>query len=301
MNSVEVFMRLFRGRGDAYGSWQGPRAVREPLTPEMFARHLASTEEADWIGVYNVIGDRCSWGCVDIDTKDLSLAHNVQLALWRKDIPGWVEATTRGYHVWVFPDEPLVQAATMRRALTAACLAVGYSPKEVFPKQTKVTGAGLGNWVRLPYNGWEGSGEHSPRMFLEHMEAVIPLWEFLARIDNDRARTSALEAVASLLPASRLVDVSVDYATGLEVEPYMRQLGGTPYRLWRDGPRHGHDRSSTLAHLAYCLAEAGTTASEALTIVTSADERWGKGYLHRGEPGEVILHKLIETAYGRTS
>ena len=74
---AEVFVQLFRGRGDAFGTWAGG-AVRERVTPDMFERHLLSTNPEDWFGVYNVIGERCSWGCVDIDTDDVVLAYNIQ-------------------------------------------------------------------------------------------------------------------------------------------------------------------------------------------------------------------------------
>lgn len=299
---VGLFVRLFRGRSDAYGSWAGPRAVREQLTPEHFERHLTSDSEEDWIGTYNVIGQSCSWGCVDIDIDDLTLATNVRMALWRKDVPSWIEKTTRGYHVWVFPAGDLVDADTMRRALTAACHVIGYTPKEVFPKQTKVSAAGLGNWVRLPYNGWYSDQGHDSRRFIEHVDFIDhhpdAFVALLQRIDSDRAMPWDLENLAKLAPARQQGHVDIHLDRGLDVEPLVQSLGGVIQRLWRDGPRFGHDRSSTLARLAHECHDRDVGADDAFAIVVTADDRWGKGFLDRGEGGIEIIRRIIENAYG---
>ena len=299
---VGLFMHLFRGRGDAYGSWAGPRAVREPCTPEHFEKHLTSADPEDWIGTYNVIGKMCSWGCVDIDSDDLPLAHNIRMALWRQDVPSWIERTTRGYHVWVFPLGELVDASIMRRALIAACQAVSYTPKEIFPKQTRVSGEGLGNWVRLPYNGWYSEAGFESRRFVEHVDfldhhadAFVALME---RMDTDRAHPDDLERLGEMLPLVHRRHVHIDTQRGLDIEPLVTKLGGIIHKLWRDGPRFGHDRSSTLARLAHECHEAGVSTDDAFAICATADDRWGKGFLERGESGVEIMRKIIENAYG---
>jgi hypothetical protein len=284
-------VRLFRGRGDARGSWGGP-AVRESLVPEMFARHLQSPNEADWFGVYNVIDTWCSWGCVDIDTDDFDLAQSIKYALAFKNVTAWVEQTTRGYHVWVFPAKSLVDASTMRRALTAACRVANYVPREVFPKQDKATGGMVGNYVRLPLNG--SHADEPPRDCRWFVHPNISLKE----MDDNRAETADLMRVASYLPPSpQAVDVPVDFEAGMEVDSDIRQIGGTPFHIWSYGPRHGHDRSSTLARLAHELAERDVKPNLALAIVASADNRWGKGFADRGESGVAILKRIITNAY----
>jgi hypothetical protein len=290
MNStVATFLRLFRGRGDAYGTWHGT-AVRERVTPEMFRRHLTSTRPDDWFGIYNVIGDRCSWGCVDIDIKDLPLASNIRLSLQRQGIPAWIEATTRGYHVWVFPADALVDADTMRRALHAACHAIGYQPKEIFPKQTRVAGCGLGNYVRLPLNG----ALAAPRLRTTRRFCGNPA---LRTMDRQRAATADLEHVAAQLPRPQHVDIIVDVEAGVEFEETIQQVGGVAYRLWRDGPRSGRDRSNTLYQLAHRLREADVDPATALAVVGSADQRWGKRFADRGPQGEDILRNIVTRTY----
>ena len=294
MAATDTFIRLFRGRGDARGSWDGA-AVRRPLTPGHFHRHLTSPDEGDWFGVYNVIGDRCSWGCVDIDTDDYGLAQNIRSALHYKGVPSWIEQTTRGYHVWVFPSEPLMSASIMRRALTAACMAIGYQPREVFPKQTKVTGAGLGNYVRLPFNGMCASSATS-RMFVE-CSAWPSLADFLDEMDHNRASVDALAMLATFVPEARPTSVRVNFEAGLEVEDVVAQLGGLAYRIWRDGPLAGSDRSTTLVHLAHLMAQQGVPPQSATAVLVSADDRWGKAFIERGDPGERIIERIVSKAY----
>jgi len=291
---VDTFIRLFRGRADAYGSWEGG-SIREPLTPHHFERHLTSADPADWIGVYNVIGDRCSWGCIDIDTDDYGLARNLRASLHFKGVPAWIEQTTRGYHVWVFPAEFLVSARTMKKALTAACQAVGYAPKEVFPKQIRVRSPALGNYVRLPFNGYCASSPES-RLF-EGVDPSVPLRGFLADMHRLRAPTPLLEGLAELLPDPQRVDISVDFEAGLQMEDAVANIGGLAYRIWRDGPLMGNDRSTTLVFLARCMADRDVPPDTAAAVLASADQRWGKQFLDRGESGTAIMQRIIDKAY----
>ena len=286
-----MFMRLFRGRGDARGTWEGG-AEREPVTREHFVRHLCSADERDWFGVYNVLYDNCSWGCVDIDVKNLPLARNVALALQRQGIPGWIEETTRGFHVWVFPDQPLVPATTMRQALTAACRAVDYVPKEVFPKQTKTSADGLGNYVRLPLNGVYATPRiAATRRFIDGTPIQL--------MDRCRAPRHALERVAAMLPRNpQVVDISVDMKAGLEYAAEARKIGGLVWRIWDRGPGVGYDRSDALCELAHRCREADVDAHTAYGLVVSADDRWGK-FAGRGEDGLALIRTIISNTYGR--
>jgi hypothetical protein len=287
----ESFVRLFRGRGDAYGSWAGG-CIRKPLTPEHFRRHLYSHEPRDWIGVYNVLqATRCSWGCIDIDVPAEGLARNLRAALRQEDIPAWIERTTRGFHVWVFPADRLVDAATMRQALHGACVMVEYTPREVFPKQVEVTGSALGNYVRLPLNG--SRANPAPRDVRRFVHEGVTLHD----MDMERAHTRDLERLAETVPLPQAVDVPVDIEMGLEVQWEVERIGGAVLNVWRDGPKYGHDRSSTLAQLAHLCREADLPVAMAYAIVRSGDERWGKFHL-RGESATHYILKIVSQAYG---
>jgi hypothetical protein len=297
MGSLESFLHLFRGRADAYGTWTGG-CVHRRLTPAHFERHLYSHDPSEWIGVYNVIGTWASWGCVDIDVDNQRLAVAIRETLVANSIPAWVEQTTRGYHVWVFPFgtgryNGVADARTLRRALRQACLAIGYTPKEVFPKQDSASGTTLGNYVRLPLNG-----SHANPPALEVRKFIHP-GVTLQQMDIERAETIHLHALAAHCPPDpQVVDVPVDTEAGLEAEDEVYRMGGRAVALWRDGPRSGHDRSNTLHHLAYVMAEADIEPTTAWAVLVSADQRWGK-FATRGSVGMAHLRKILDRAYGK--
>lgn len=292
---VERFVQLFKGRGDAYGTWEGG-CKKEPLTREKFAGHLTGEE---LIGVYPLVPLEgrnnewfCVWGCSDIDVDDLDAARNLQTALSLKNVTSWVEKTRKGYHVWVFATEP-VKAGIMRNALLAAHQAIGYPAKEVNPKQT-IPGEGFGNYVRLPYpNG----AEHLPenRYIVDIDESVLDFHAFVEAAYQNRNTPELLEAVASLYtpPARRMV--IVDRGVSADLRHVLKKLNGLAFMLWRDGPKEGKDRSSVLFRLGVQCRYSGLSPEEAYAVVASADERWGKFHLRPNGDKEII--SLIERSY----
>jgi hypothetical protein len=313
---IDRFVKVFRGRADVYGSAKG-FCVKEPLTRAVFERHLMTRNPENHIGVYCMVGDMCSWGCIDIDGKDFvlttdmddqwdwqamwTLARNLHTVLAAKGVPAHIERSKNGYHVWVFPMEPLVSAATMRRALMAACTAIGYSPKEVNPKAEgpRPGTKGYGNFVRLPYGGAIVDASYMTkcqRVMVDGLQASLWLEDFLDRVDHGgRAPTERLGAIAQLWTPPPPPRTEVDYDAGLDAEQVIGLLDGLAYTVWLDGPLPGGDRSSTLARLAHLCAERGITATQAFTVLKSADERWGKFYLR--DDCDDQLARLIQGAY----
>lgn len=286
---VDDFISLFRGRGDCYGSWEGG-CVRLPLTRGVFEKHLYSNDPADWIGVYPCMGALCSWGCIDIDFDDINLAYRLKEALAYKKITGWIEKTTHGYHVWVFPEEPLVASATMRRALMAACLSQGYEPKEVNPKSEDV-GPGPGNYVRAPHN----SELHGYTVLSErYMVGFGSLIDFLDLATLNRTPTANLEAVAKLWtpPVAAQYDgviPSVDKTLTDKMSP-------KAWHIWNNGPLEGSDRSSTTFRLACLLREDGLDPNETHAILKAIPVGWSKYHGRKDE--DRIISDLIGRAYG---
>lgn len=316
---VDHFLELFRGRGDCYGSWEGG-CVKQPLTRRQFEQHLTCGPH---IGVYPLISDQCSWGCIDIDGKqhqlrpndasqlagdDVSqlaggvwdwdemhrIAENLRDALAYKDITAWLERTRNGIHVWVFPDQPLVPAATMRRALMAACTVVGYDPKEVNPKQESLSDGQVGNYVRAPYPGILSDAYQFERYMLTDDRELMPFAQFLQDARQNRTALGALEAVAALWSPPRTKH-EINPNTSLDINTIWPILPGIAKVIWRDGPLEGADRSNTLARLAHELAEAGIQPAAAFTVVKTADERWGKFY-DRPDCDEQLV-RILERAY----
>jgi hypothetical protein len=152
MNTTDRFIKLFRGRGDVYGSETGG-CIKMPLTREVFDSHLAGDTP---VGVYPMVplkGDWYTiWGCSDIDVEDMPAAFNLREALEAGGVHAFVEKSrSKGYHVWVFASEPVL-ASDMRRMLLAAHQVADYPAREVNPKQEQLTSImQYGNYVRLPY------------------------------------------------------------------------------------------------------------------------------------------------------
>ena len=292
---VDRYLALFRGRGDCYGSWSGG-CVKEPLTRRHFEQHLT---EGPYIGVYPLVSDRVSWGCIDIDGKDFghhwgdmwTLARNLTAVLRVKDVYAHTERTANGYHLWVFPDTALVPAAHMRRALMAACKAIGYDPKEVNPKQEKAVG--VGNYVRLPYYGAVACGLPENRFFVDPDGLALDLIEALAVLEHGKTSAEALESLAELWrppTVEHSINTNNTFAN-------TAMLTGREWVIWRDGPSEGSDRSGTLVRLARLMLERGVTADDIFPILKSADERWGKFYMR--DDCDEQLAAIIERMAGK--
>lgn len=173
---VQRFAAIFDGRKDARGLVHG-ECARGEVTLEHYRRHLAGEES---LGVYPLLPDStCRFGAVDIDRKDPALARAVYEALLAAGLPSGVhmeQSRGKGYHVWVFVDEP-IPASEMQTLLRRAVRDAGLPEKtEVFPKQSDAGAVQFGNYINLPYFG-ETDG---PRMVLTSgtMEPM-PLTRFL--------------------------------------------------------------------------------------------------------------------------
>ena len=283
---VSHFMRLFRGRGDVRWSWATKRPEYGPVLRRHFEAHLCSPDPGDWIGTYPLLGHMASWGCVDIDnTDDPTTAFNLQGALRYKEVPAWVERTDHGYHVWVFPAEPLIAAETMRHALYAACAAIGYEPKEVNPKQADASRLtrGIGNLVRLPYNGAMAEVLDT-RWFIDPTTRSSLGIGCLEMIDNRRAPYWALEAIAKLYtpPPKNVIDMGA-------VPPLSKQItdgmSGRTFTIYRDGPLPGSDRSGTMLRLAAACANDGLSPAETAAVLKGC---WYNKYEGRPDEDDII-------------
>lgn len=304
---VGDYMTLFRGRGDAFGTWEGG-CKRAPVTEETFRNHLYGVELA---GIYPVVPmkneARCVWGCSDIDVDDLDAARNLQTAFMIKGITAWVEKTRKGYHVWVFSTKT-VTAATMRRAFLAAHQAVDYPAKEVNPKQEQV-GSGLGNYVRLPYpNGLGEDNTNSTntnlakyndihvRYMLTDDDTKMLVGTFVQTALDQRATPEQLEAIAALWVPPATQQVVYDGAVDADGQALATRVGALGYVVWRDGPKPGADRSLTLYRLCLYCREAELSPTEAAIVIKSADLRWGKFFM-RPDPDKEI-YRLVTKVYG---
>jgi len=287
---IDGYVTLFRGRGDAYGAWEGG-CVKEALNRQHYVEHLTS---GPYIGVYPCVPYRgetmCVWGCTDIDydgPDDAWLLHDALVAV---DVYSWVEKTRRGYHVWVFcPD--LIPAKDMRRMFLAAHQVVELNPKEVNPKQESLLPNQVGNYVRLPYPA--GGAE---RFMVDRQGNPLPLEIFVQTALERRVSGDRVAALAAHYKPPQ-VDVGALLPPSASLNETVRLLTPLGRAIFRSGPIEGRDRSTTLTHLAHECRKASLNPSDALAILEDADIRWGK-YMIRGQAGQKELVKLLERAYG---
>jgi hypothetical protein len=288
-DAIEIFMDLFRGRSDAYGTWSGG-SVRSEVNYSSFARHLNGEE---LIGIYPLTSESTvRWGCSDIDIDDLDAARNLQTAFKMKDVPSYVEKTVKGYHVWVFADD-WVPAPVMRRAFLSAHQVIGLAPKEVNPKQEEATG--LGNYVRLPYpDGYDQMPEVRYMLF-DAQDVPMTLAQFLASAPYNRTSINLLKPLADLYrPPRRAV---VEPNINAPIRESLKFINGYIANIWRNGPMNNGDRSNTLVRMCHYMREYGTPINHAYCILVDADKRWGK--FHERPDAVVHLTKIIEDAYGK--
>lgn len=297
MNTMlDDFVRLFRGRGDCYGSEQGG-CVRQPLDEETFRRHLDGTEP---IGVYPAVPHAtpfCVWGCSDIDVEDLGSARLLQRTLAQVGVVAHVERSrSKGYHVWVFARE-IVSAETMRRALLVVHQVADYPAREVNPKQSDVSAHKVGNYVRLPYPG-AFRDQPTRRVMLDYDDNPIPLAKFLNQATSNLVEPSLLEKIASYYKEPAKPKPSYDFhmMDDVELDEALRTTSQLARVIWKQGPLQGQDRSTALMRLAHVCFRSGVTPSMTKVIVTDADRRWGKYHL-RGEAGILEIQKIVERAY----
>ena len=285
---TEIFIKLFSGRTDAYGSWEGG-SIKHEVTNGTFIKHLWGQE---YIGIYPLMSDSTvNWGCSDIDIDDIDQARNIQTALQIKDITSWVEKTVRGYHIWVFAEKP-IPAWIMRRALLITHTVVRVPPKEINPKQE--ISVGLGNYVRLPYPGtlFEPS---TIRYMIDNNDNAIPFDLFITTAVDCLTPQENLEIIAAqYVPHKPAVLNSTTTGTPLEVA--LASINPYAAAILLNGPLEGSDRSSILCTLAFSLKESNMPIEEAFGILITADKRWGK--FHNRKDHIERLTKLIEFVYG---
>lgn len=288
-DGVEVFMSLFGGRTDAYGTWEGG-SVKADVAYSTFARHLYGQE---LIGIYPLTDNSTvMWGCTDIDVDEIDLALNLKTAFEIKGIQSFVEKTRRGYHVWVFADD-WIPAPIMRRAFLAAHEAVKVPAKEVNPKQEEATG--LGNYVRLPYPNGINEMPENRYVLSEATLEPISLKEFLTEAKQTRTSINLLRPLAELhKPRKRatldVTSVRMDVQEALDyVSPYVATV-------WRNGPVGDLDRSNILCMMVHKMREYGTPINHAYTVLVDADKRWGK--FHNRPDATEQLVKIVEDIYG---
>jgi hypothetical protein len=325
--TIERFTELFRGgkiakdniNGSAgFRPWENPAGGYYPADGNVFQTavqgHLGDPEHP--IGVYPIKAPETSqggsqsvseeiptytvwWGCVDWDEgEDESYTHalNAQTVLNQCGVTSWIERSrSKGYHLWVFFTEE-ISAREVREGLVGACQIVNAPTREVNPKQTELTGKGVGNGVRLPYP----AGAREGRNVAIKDDEELPLVEFTELAHNSRISPTKWAKVHTLYrPTSTFnpTTASIFQSASPSV------LSGIAATIRRNGPRktsekpHG-DRSATLFALGCAMHRQGFRQADIMAEVSQADKDWGGKYNKRPD-GQQRLWTMVELCVER--
>lgn len=290
------FATLFRGSITAYGSEEGG-CVKELVDLTSFTDHLRGIRPLGIYPLHQHAGQWMTvWGCSDIDIDDITLATSLRDALAAAGITAYVERSrSKGFHIWVFADEP-VPAAQMRRMLLCAHQVAEIPAREVNPKQETLSAGQYGNYVRLPY--WDAADDGTiARRILNDDLMIMPLEEFVGRAMATRTPASLIARLAGLWrPPAVAPAPKIDLTINESLQTALKSLSPLGKVIWRDGPLPERDRSSTLTKLAYECAKS-MSPSECKVILLDADKRWGKYHLRPN--GEHEIDKLVVRVFSR--
>ncbi len=249
---ISAFLSLFAGRASGYAEEiqtdDGRRVllyIDAPLDADAVRRHLGAERT---LAIYPCREEATVTACVvDVDIGKRSLllhppgspdfprllqaaradALALAAALRFHGVPSYVEWTgRRGYHVWVFLEEP-VPVGAARQALQALIVEAGNPPdgvtREIFPKEAGAGTGQRGGAIKLPLGVHVQTGERS--YFLDdsgrpvtspwnHVRAMVRVSAsaFLRLIENchppegprlpkpNRHQPGTIPAIAATLP-----------------------------------------------------------------------------------------------------
>lgn len=253
---TEIILEHFRGREDYLAIQQGnsnfrPVRVENWLTKEEYERHHLTGEKC--FGFYLLRPDntvRCT--CVDVDN------HGDANPNWRHDTQDIyntlvdvglqplveISSSGSGSHVWLMFDQP-TPAWVPRSFWQAMWTHMDASHPEIYPRQDRLTGKGLGNLIRLPY--WNQS----------HFVDMEADWEPIPLEDVPLCTETDLQFIGRNLGTPLEPSVSFDeQVSGIlasQVSGLLKRKECLLYRRWHGDMEGLEDRShSSLAMSISC-------------------------------------------------
>lgn len=248
------FWSLFQGRDDVLGYGEGrvawmPR--NERVHAGIYTLHLHGWRNG--IGVFPLRPDGTVRFCaIDLDEPDFDLARDFQLFLPGKT---WIERSRSGNaHVWAFFTDDC-PGWVARGILRHATESMGRKNVEVFPKQDMLLEGMAGNYINLPYHGFERPilAQKDDGSFIDiGVGSVIPaelsVWDFCAQALEQRNEPEAWLRRAQALgiepPERRQHDG--DFGT----QPFLHDCAKHIYENRDTNPLRPGTRSAVLFHVA---------------------------------------------------
>ena len=190
---IALFRQFFSGLPHVYGSYDPAtgmsRQVKAPVTDQVIYRHLKGEQP---YGVYLLVKDRTAAVAVDFDDPDPAGPLQFLAAAKHYGIPAYIERSkSKGYHVWIFFEQPNVSAAKARLVVRHILKEIGRLDMEVFPKQDSLNAnASFGNFINAPLFG--ALVLQGRTVFVRPENSLEPYpnqWDFLESIQRVAERT----------------------------------------------------------------------------------------------------------------
>ena len=144
---VDLFMSLFRGRTDVWGSVTG-KSNKEIVTRLNYEAHLDGKVS---LGIYPLLDDgKCYFAAIDLDEKDFSKMLLIRNHLNDLGVKSYIcQSKSKGFHQYLFADENGWTAKNVREMLARLLIKLNIQC-EVFPKQDKLDEViKYGNYINL--------------------------------------------------------------------------------------------------------------------------------------------------------
>ena len=194
---LRAWQRRFVNRPQPYAVQQPDgtyRWIHERCVPGDLAAHL----QGEWTLALSSIDAkaRCKWLCLDVDAVGAEVVpHLVALRtlLAERGLPGVVEASRRGGHLWFLLDQAL--PARVARGVVEATLdelqtvGVAVPPYELYPMATEP--GMLGQAVRLPLGIHQLTGQRYPLLDAQGQPCPFPTLRAAVQYVLDQPRVSA--------------------------------------------------------------------------------------------------------------
>ena len=195
LDTVELFMSLFQGRQDCWGSVEG-KCNKEPVTRLNYEAHLAGKVS---LGIYPLLDSgQCFFASVDLDEKNFAKIQSVRNELAAVGIKAYIsQSKSKGFHLELFADSNGWLAKDVREMLGRCLNKLGFK-SEIFPKQDKLdNNTQFGSYINLCCFG-------DTRPFLSAEQIPVPTEQALKLIQRN-SHEAIIKAISALPPIPPLM------------------------------------------------------------------------------------------------
>jgi hypothetical protein len=222
LEKLLLFRSFFTGLKNVYGTYDpaSGRAcqVKAPVTDKVLLAHLAGRKP---YGVYLLVKDRTRAIAVDFDINITLVPMDFVSRAKHYGMSAYIERSkSKGYHVWVFFEEPGVLAKKARLVVRHILKEISHPDTEVFPKQDLLgPNAPYGNFIFAPMFGALVPQGKTVFVNPATFEPYLDQWDFLESVTrtdestlDDIIELNDLSAMPPIQPPTKGVENGVQKA-----------------------------------------------------------------------------------------